>query len=272
MPVHVDVLVPTTRPSVDAARRSAERSLLASDDVVLHFLLQPDPDRRGPAWARNQAAAAGTSPYLALLDDDDLWLPGRLHRALQILADRPEVALVCGEALPAEGGLFLAGDPRGSGRPVTIEPGDHSHADLVADCFVAASTVTLRRADWEAAGGMPEDLPRAEDYALWLRLTRGGRPVHVLPDALARLRATDTPEAGLSSHPDAPSDTLRALTAHADPAALDSPAGRARRAALHAASVRSDPSHAPSALRLAPHSPRVWRSVLGGLIPRRPRR
>ena len=51
--------------------------------------------------------------------------------------------------------------------------------------MICTSTVTLRRADWEAAEGMDESLQRAEDYDLWLRLTRYGRKAHVLPDVLA---------------------------------------------------------------------------------------
>ncbi len=180
MSVAVDVLVPSVRDPA-AAIASARR---AASGVDLRVHVVEDTERRGPAWARNEAARQGSAPLIALLDDDDRWLPGRLAEALVILAERPLVALVCGDAVLPEGDLFLSAT-RG-GRRRAVGPGDHDHAALVADCFVCASTVTLRRVDWERAGGMPEDLRNAEDYALWLRLTGGGRAVHVLPDVLVR--------------------------------------------------------------------------------------
>jgi len=261
--IHVDVLIPTVgRTSLTAARRSAERAVLPSDGVTLHLHVVDDDERRGPAWARNRAAEQGTAPYIALLDDDDQWLPGRLSRAIPLLRDRPEVALVCGDALPRYGGLFLAGDPRGSGRPATIEPGDHSHADLVRDCFVAASTVTMRRTDWEAMGGMPEDCAQAEDYALWLRLTADGRPVHVLMDALARLR---TDGDGLSDRGNAAA-TLASLERYAQTAVP--PKRRATLLASASLDARAGGDRAGArrlarqALRLDPATRMPWKAAI----------
>ena len=271
MTTHVDVLVPSVgRPSLAAAERSARRALLPGDDIELHLHVVHDTEKRGPAWARNRAAEAGEAPFLALLDDDDLWLPGRLSSAIRTLEARPELALVCGEALPREGGLFLSADPRGTGRLRAVAPGDHTHEDLVGDCFVATSTVTLRRADWEAASGMPEDLGQAEDYALWLQLTRSGRLAHVLPDALCRLRASGTP--GLSDDVGpAALATLAALERFAEPAALQgarlgpllATASFAARKAGRRGEARS---LARRALGCRPLSPRSWRAGLRSLL------
>ena len=159
MLVAVDVLLPSIRgpAAQEAAIASARR---AAPDLDLRFHVAEDPDRRGPAWARNDAARRGSAPLIALLDDDDRWLPGRLTAAPTLL-ERSDVALVCGDAVLSPGGLFLSAT-RG-GRRRAAPPGDRDHAALVSDCFVCASTVTLRRADWEEAGGMPEDLRNAED-------------------------------------------------------------------------------------------------------------
>ena len=86
---------------------------------------------------------------------------------------------------------------------------DRGHGALCLDCFVATSTVTIRRRDFLALGGMDESLDRAEDYDLWLRLTRNGGRIHVLGRPLARLeqggdRLSDDPAAMAA-------DTLRAL-------------------------------------------------------------
>jgi hypothetical protein len=177
----VDVLIPSLdRP--DELRRALE-SLDAVARAEPEIDIRPqviDRERgaaAGPAAARNLAAAQGHAEFIAFLDDDDQWLAPRLGRAIEVLRSRPDVALVCGDARLASGGRFLGI------RPET--DGDRDHAALALDCFVCSSTVTLRRADFEALGGMAEDLRRAEDYALWLQLTAGGRCIHLLAEPLA---------------------------------------------------------------------------------------
>jgi hypothetical protein len=52
--------------------------------------------------------------------------------------------------------------------------------------------VTLRRKEWDDAGGMDSSMRVAEDYDFYLRLTRYGLRIHVLDDILAVY--TDTGE------------------------------------------------------------------------------
>jgi hypothetical protein len=126
----------------------------------------------------------------------------RLGRAVDVLSKRPELALVAGDAQLASGGTFHRPRPCSGGE-------GRDHGSLCLGFALCTSTVTLRRRDWEAAGGMSEDLPRAEDYDLWLRLTAEGRRVHVMPDLLAW---HDDVGAGLSSDPVAQAEaTLEAL-------------------------------------------------------------
>ncbi|MEM7587469.1 MAG: glycosyltransferase family 2 protein, partial [Acidobacteriota bacterium] len=51
-------------------------------------------DGRGVSAARNAGIAAATSEWLAFLDSDDEWLPGKLEAQLNALADEAEL-LVC---------------------------------------------------------------------------------------------------------------------------------------------------------------------------------
>jgi len=180
----VDVLVPSWRRAeqLEQALQSIE-GVRSKEGETLHietYVVDEEAGSgAGPATARNLAATRGRGEFIALLDDDDRWAPARLSAAIEILRAEATVALVCGDALTAAGRALdgrLALPSGGAGL---------SHRKLALDCFVCASTVTLRRVDWEAAGGMNEELRRAEDYDLWLRLTRDGRTVHVLPDVLA---------------------------------------------------------------------------------------
>jgi glycosyltransferase involved in cell wall biosynthesis len=180
----VDVLVPSWRRTalLEQALESIEGVRSEEGEgfqIEVYVVDEEEGSGAGPAAARNLAAMRGRGEFIALLDDDDRWAPSRLCSAIGVLRAEPSVALVCGDAITATGRAL-------QGRLALPSGGvGLSHRKLALDCFVCASTVTLRRIDWEAAGGMNEELRRAEDYDLWLRLTRDGRTVHVLPDVLA---------------------------------------------------------------------------------------
>ena len=177
-PASVDVVIPSVRP--DALKRA-----LASVEAVrehtrewcdLRVQVAEDPHGEGPSAARNRAVAQGDAEFIALLDDDDLWEPPRLDSAVCVLQQRDDVGVVCGDARLVSGGLFLGPDRR---------RGDQHHRDLTLDSFVCTSTVTMRRAEWDAAGGMDTSIRLAEDYDLYLRVTRYGMRIHVLDEVVA---------------------------------------------------------------------------------------
>ncbi len=182
--VHVDVLVASWRRpellkrALDSVERVREAHA-ASLCLHVHVIDEEAGSGAGPAAARNLAAARGEAEFIALLDDDDQWTTDRLVRSIDFLKSEPDLALVCGDMGGAESSAL-------QGRvSIPTEGRTLNHRDLTLDCFVCTSTVTLRRTDWEHAGGMNEELQRAEDYDLWLRLTGEGRNIRVLPELLA---------------------------------------------------------------------------------------
>ncbi len=180
-PATVDVIVPSYR-RPDALKRALAsveevRSATAEwADLRVQVVDESEGSGEGPSAARNRAVAKGDAEFIALLDDDDLWLPTRLDRAVAVLQQRDDVGLVCADAKLASGGLFLGTDRR---------RGDRHHRDLTLDSFVCTSTVTMRRSEWEAAGGMDESIRLAEDYELYLRITRYGMRIHVLDEVVS---------------------------------------------------------------------------------------
>jgi len=218
---------------------------------------------QGASVARNLAAARGSAEYIAFLDDDDEWLGPRLGPAITLLKADPEIVLVAGDAELKSGGHFL-GDK-------ALRGAAHDHQALTLDCFVCTSTVTMRRCDWEAAGGMAEDLLRAEDYDLWLRLTRDGRKVYLLPTLLARY---DDGTEGLSADPIAMAQATAAVLQRSS-----SPnnrrrwrdrIGRLEAVASHGAAKAGDRAEARRlALRALGHSPTsrvAWTSALRAIF------
>jgi len=270
-PARVDVLVPSWRrpQQLEQALASIEAVRHARGDqlaIEVYVIDEAAGSGAGPAAARNLAAAGGSGEFIALLDDDDRWTSTRLSRSIEILQGDSEVALVCGDAETDSGSALV-------GRVAPPPDGARlSHQQLAMDCFVCASTVTLRRVDWESAGGMDEQLRRAEDYDLWLRLTREGRTIHLLPQLLSRYG-----EDGFRLSDDAVAMALATRTALARSAQV--PAGRLWRRRLgtldaviaHGLARQGQKKEARAlaldALRLAPTARVAWTALGRALRP-----
>ncbi|MCB8932186.1 MAG: glycosyltransferase [Fimbriimonadaceae bacterium] len=117
----------------------------------------------------NVGLAKATGEFVAVLNDDDLWAPGKLAAQLALMDAHPEVGLV-----HTDGGFInregkpLAGSPLGFAFPRT-ETGNVL-ADLLYQNKIIASAVLARRACFEALGGFNEAYFGSGDWEMWLRI------------------------------------------------------------------------------------------------------
>lgn len=113
----------------------------------------------GPGAARNRGVKATSSPWIALLDADDEWLPGKMKVQMGLTGD-PKVGVVC---CPVQ-------DSRGS----FPEPCDL--AALWRRNPLCLSSAVVRRTAFESVEGFSLDrlLDPVADYDLWLRLASAG--------------------------------------------------------------------------------------------------
>jgi glycosyltransferase involved in cell wall biosynthesis len=132
------------------------------------------PHNRGVAAARNTGVAEAAAPWVAFLDDDDLWAPGKLAAQLAALAQRPGSEWCYTGELVLDVGLNVTS--KGRIRPVTEIPTLLRRFNAIpgGGSSVVASTAALRQ-----LGGFDEAFAIVADWDMWLRLCARSMPVGV---------------------------------------------------------------------------------------------
>ena len=117
----------------------------------------------------NAALEIATGEFIALIDSDDVWLPGKIERQIRVLVESPDVGLVCSNAHVVNdrgddlGYLYLPVDSGASG--AVLE-------QLLDANFVIRSSAVMRRTLVEDLHGFSEapELRTTDDYDMWLRI------------------------------------------------------------------------------------------------------
>jgi glycosyltransferase involved in cell wall biosynthesis len=127
----------------------------------------------GVSSSRNAGIAEARGPWVAFLDDDDLWAPEKL--ALQLEA-----------ADAAHRAWVYAGTVNVDDRLRMLEGGPPAPPERVAELLdrynpvpAGASNVMVRADTLARVGGFDPRLRRTEDWDLWIRLARDGPPAAV---------------------------------------------------------------------------------------------
>ncbi len=161
----------------DLGRAVREGAALAGARLV------GNPGPRGLHHNLNHAARRVRTPWIARMDADDVSLPDRFVRQMRRLGEDPKIDVL--------GGAIREWAPDGAVRRRTVPT---THAEILRWSLwrnpMNHQTVIMRTDLFRACGGYP-DIPRKEDYGLWLKLLAAGARFANLPEDLVDARLGD---------------------------------------------------------------------------------
>lgn len=165
---------------------AAVAARLAAADSRIRVVTQPQNGGIVSARNRGLGSISAGSRFVAFLDHDDVWMPDALAQLREALERRPAAAAAHGKAVMIDG----------AGTPVPPRPGDAAwrrpgivgarlepwpdtrpteFANLAyEDCIVSMGSGLIRRATLDAIGGFDPRAEPADDYDVWIRLSRRG--------------------------------------------------------------------------------------------------
>ena len=140
-------------------------------------------ENAGTAAARNHGVREARGEFIALLDQDDLWLPQKLERQIPRFGEDPGIGLVAAwmEVFDSE-----TGEVEGAFEP----PPELTVHDMLGFTLPPVQTMVFRRSALEKIGGFDASCPGTDDWDINIRIAAEFRVVCV-GEILGRARTHD---------------------------------------------------------------------------------
>ena len=137
------------------------------------------PSNMGAARARNRGLEEARGRYIAYLDADDLWMPGKLEKELAFMQEK-------GAAFAFTGYEFADEQGRGTGKVVHV-PTTLCYRQALSNTTIFTTTVMFDTAKIDKRQ-LEMPVIKSEDSALWFRVLRNGYTAYGLDENLVLYR------------------------------------------------------------------------------------
>ena len=163
------------------------------------------PENRGACAAINDAIGRARGHYIAVLNSDDRFLPGKLCRQVEFLQQHPDVGAVFGwpAFIDERGQLFSDASHKDH---VVFHVSNRSRQQWLRHFFdhgnaLCHPTAMVRREVYDTVGLYDPRLAQVPDLEQWIRLCMAWE-IHVLPEPLTAFRIRDSLQNASAARPE----------------------------------------------------------------------
>lgn len=148
-------------------------------------------ENRGVSTARNCGIKEATGEWIALLDSDDVWLPEKLEKQIEVIEKNPQVK-------------FLGANVNGEEYPffgkAKLDLFTLNAMQIILKWYPSTPTILAKKSLFIKAGLFDESRRQGEDCDLWLRCLLF-EPIYILNETLVHIGHGKKPfgEKGLSA-------------------------------------------------------------------------
>lgn len=158
------------------------------------------PDVKSWPAKTNEAVRRARANHIAMLHQDDLWLPGRTESIRTAICHHPDAAMHVSPSLFIDDRGRRLGLWRCPLDERALWKGPELSTRLLVQNFIAIPAPVIRREDWLAVGGMDETLWYTADWDLYLKLAeRGGFSYALDPTTAFRVHSRSLTVTGSKS-------------------------------------------------------------------------
>lgn len=149
---------------VDDGSTDHTRQVAESFGRSVRYIHQEN-DGSGGGGARARAMFEATGDWIALLDQDDRWLPAKLEQQVEVVIAEPGCGVVLTESYPIDGSGTQCGAPYDG-----LPDGDVFHELLKRNPYSTSSGIVAKEV--VSRCGLPDICMQHADWDYWLRLSR----------------------------------------------------------------------------------------------------
>ena len=150
-------------------------------DNRIHYFYQ---ENQGQTYARNKALGHSSGEYICFLDSDDYWPENKLEISLKVFEDNPNIDVVYGDE------MVINHEGEELGREKIKRYSGNITKHLLVENFIGMSASMVKADKIKEIGGMDEKVRVADDFSLWLRLSRISQ-FYYLDEVLGYYRLTE---------------------------------------------------------------------------------
>lgn len=147
---------------IDDGSEDGTAQLVKTRFPAVNYFFQQN---QGVSAARNRGIRLASGDWIALLDSDDEWLPGKLKVQVAALQNNPDLRVCHTEEIWNRNGK------RVNQMSKHRKSGGWIFQHCLPLCAMSPSSILLHRSVFDEVGIFDESLPACEDYELWLRIT-----------------------------------------------------------------------------------------------------